>query len=129
MKLIPMGRSVGKMAKEATAPPPSVGRMSAAESRLMMYEPLPYEMVASGSLIVMLNSTTLVAPLLLTRSSKVDAVRLTVGVPYIVPLLAPRLSPAGSVGTKAQETMLPLIPVGTIGAIWVPRSSTKAVWA
>ena len=85
--------------------------------------------MASGSLIEKLKSISLVAPLLLTRNWKSDPVRLALGVPYIVPLLAPRLSPEGSSGTKVQLMMTPSIPVGTIGEIWVPRSSTKAVWA
>ena len=80
--------------------------------------------MASSSLIVKLKSIALVAPLLLTRNWKVDPVRLALGVPYIVPLLAPRLSPGGSSGTNVQLTMTPSISVGTIGEIWVPRSST-----
>ena len=85
-------------------------------------------MIATGSLIVKLKLMLLVAPSLLTLSWKVELDKFTVGVPYIVPLLSPRKSPAGSSGTVVQFTMLPLISVGTIGTISVPLSNTKTVW-
>ena len=112
---------------DATAPPPKVGLMSANASLERIYDPFPYTIVASCSLIVKVKLIFLVAPLLLIRSWNVDSVRLMMGVPNIVPLLAPRFSPSGSSGMKVQLIMLPLISVGTMGAIWEPRSRMKTV--
>ena len=70
-----------------------------------------------------------VPPSLETCSWKVCWVRLTVGVPHIVPLSSPELEPwTAASGTKVQLVMLPLTSEGSIGVISVPRSRTKEVW-
>ena len=54
---------------------------------------------------------------LLILRLKVDSVRLTEGVPHIVPLLSPMLRPRGRSGSNDQLMMLPLIRVGVIWVI------------
>ena len=108
LKVSPSGKEVELIAKLATAPPTMVGEMSTKASLGMMYVPLPYEMLAIGSLIVKSKFTRVVPPSLVTRNWKVCCVRFTVGVPHTVPLLVPSCSPDGRSGTKVQLRMVPL---------------------
>ena len=101
--------------------------MLTSESLPTIYEPFPYVIVAKGSLIVKLKYIFLVAPSLLTCKLNIVEVKLTVGMPQIVPLLSPILNPNGSAGTTFHETIVPLISVGTIGAIIAPRSNMNSV--
>ena len=128
LKLSPSGNEVELIAKLATSPPTMVGAMSTKASLGMMYVPFPYEMLAIGSLMVKSKLILLTPPSLETCSWKVCWVRLTVGVPHIVPLSSPSWSPDGSAGTNVQLMMLPLTSEGSIGVISVPRSRTKEVW-
>ena len=101
-------REGGRVDCEACdGPADLVGEISTKASLGMMYVPLPYEMLAIGSLIVKSKFTLVVPPSLVTRSWNVCCVRFTVGVPHTVPLLAPSWSPGGRSGTKVQLRMLP----------------------
>ena len=123
----PKGRLVGEIPNEATAPPPKVGCTFTTVSLPTVTVPFPYSIVAIGSLIVKLKLMFLVAPSLLTCKIYVDAVKLTVGVPHIVPLSSPNSNPSGNSGTICHEIILPLISAGIIGDIGVPLSNTYSV--
>ena len=113
----PKGRLEGEIPNEATAPPPKVGYTFTVVSLPTVTVPFPYSIVAIGSLIVKLKLMFLVAPSLLTCKVNIDVVKLTVGVPHIVPLSVPNCNPSGSSGTICHEIILPLISEGTIGDI------------
>ena len=67
------------------------------------------------------------APTLLTCKVNIELVKLTVGVPHIVPLELTNCNPSGSSGTICHEIILPLISEGTIGDIGVPLSNINSV--
>ncbi len=68
-----------------------------------------YESVGNWSLMVMLNVAELEPPELFAQIVYVTGlVCRTVGVPQIVPLLVPKLRPAGKVALIAQEVITPL---------------------
>ncbi len=113
----PIGNSVGSILKLATIPPLSVGLILTEESLGIIYDPLPYDIIGKGSLIVKENGIFLVAPLLLTLNWNCVVVIFTLGIPYIVPLESPRCIPSGNSGTTVQFTILPSIRLGTIGLI------------
>ena len=123
----PNGRLVGEIPNEATAPPPKVGYTLTTVSLPTVIVPFSYSIVAISSLIVKLKLMFLVAPSLLTCKVNIELVKLTVGVPHIVPLELPNCNPSGSSGTICHEIMLPLISEGTIGDIGLPLSNINSV--
>ena len=125
----PNGNVIGEIPKEETAPPPKVGYTFTTVSLPIVTVPLPYSMVARGSLIMKLKTIFLVAPSLLTCRVNIEYDILDIGVPHIVPLLSPNSNPFGNSGTTCHDIILPLISVGTIGDIGVPLSNTNAVWS
>ena len=94
---------------DRTAPPELVG-VAVGDMAVLLVKTNQsgeYEISGASSLMVMLTVVFTEPPLLLAQIVNVLSVINDVGVPQIVPLLVPKLRPAGRVSLIAHEVMAP----------------------